>query len=576
LRESLGEVSNYSDRRGPKISLTTLEGTEQGMQLQFLGAAQMVTGSCYLLETNGQKVLIDCGLYQGSSHIKERNYQDFPFNPQEIVHCLLTHAHTDHTGLIPKLYKDGYSGPVTATKATVELCEIMLPDSGHIQEMEVERKNRKRARANLPPLNPIYTSLEAAECIRHFRGVEYKQLVEIFPGLEVRFQDAGHILGSSMIEVWVTEGEKKYKLIFSGDIGNTHQPFINDPSCLQDADFVVMESTYGNRLHGTGVDKLEILKQVVNDTYERGGNLIIPAFAIERTQDILYYLNQLTESGQIPPMDIYVDSPLAIAATRIFRNSFTYFDDETKALIKNGEDPLNMPRLHFSQSADESRALNEIKGRSIIIAASGMADAGRIKHHLRHNLWRTECTVLFVGYQAEGTLGRRLVNGEGRVLIHGEEIAVKAKITSIDGFSAHADQEGLLKWVRCFGDSLKEVILVHGEVEAQHDLGEKIKEITGVEPLVPALEEIFAWSEAGFSREALQLVVPMEPKFEKVTAKPKRKTVTQKQVNQAVLQLRRQIKNLVEKSPREDYDLLLAIQEITDLVDVKLHHVKGR
>lgn len=550
------------------------------MKLQFFGAAQMVTGSCYLLETNGHKVLIDCGLYQGSKEIKERNYQKFPFNPREISHCLLTHAHTDHTGLIPKLFKDGYGGPVIATQATVELCKIMLPDSGHIQEMEVERKNRKRARANLPPINPIYIAEEAAECIKYFRGVDYNQVIEIFPGLEVRFQDAGHILGSSMIEVWVTEEEKQYKLIFSGDIGNTHQPFLKDPSCLGDADYVIMESTYGNRLHETGVDKLEVLKKIINDTFERGGNVIIPAFAIERTQDMLYYLNLLTENKEIPPVDIYVDSPLAIAATKIFRNSFNYFDEETKALINSGDDPLNMPRLHFSQTAEDSRALNAIKGGAIIIAASGMADAGRIKHHLRHNLWRSECTVLFVGYQAEGTLGRRLVNGEGRVLIHGEEIAVRSKITSIDGFSAHADQEGLLHWVQCFGKSLKGVILVHGEVTAQRELAVKITEISGLEPLVPVLGETFEWSTQGLARVAPEPVVPEAPapQHEQAHPGPKREKVTKTQVNKAILQLRRRIKELLERNRREEdsYDLLRSIQDITDLVEAKLRQGRGR
>ncbi len=540
----------------------------------------MVTGSCYLLETSQHKILIDCGLYQGNKETKERNYHSFPFNPGEISHCLLTHAHTDHSGLIPKLFKDGYSGKVTTTQATMELCKIMLPDSGHIQEMEVERKNRKRARAGLSPLNPIYTADEAAECLKNFKGVEYNEVIQLYPEVQIRFKDAGHILGSANIEVWVTEGNQQNKLVFSGDIGNTHQPYIEDPSCLEAADYVIMESTYGNRLHETGVDKLDILKEVINDTFQRGGNVIIPAFAVERTQDILYYLSELFENSEIAPADIYIDSPLAIAATEVFRHNLRYFDRETQDMIKGGDDPLNMPRLHFSQTANDSRALNEIKGRSIIIAASGMADAGRIKHHLRHNLWRPESTILFVGYQAEGTLGRRLVNGEKRVMIHGEEVAVRAKIVSIDGFSAHADQAGLLNWVRCFGGPVKGIILIHGEPSAQAELAGKIKEITGLDPLIPGLGETFEWSEAGLKR------IPPDPSQVKVEA-PKEEVplrryepeqVTKAQLNKAVQQLHRRVKELVETGSREKdlYRLKRSIQEITEVVESKLRQRQER
>jgi metallo-beta-lactamase family protein len=554
------------------------------LKLQFIGAAKMVTGSCYLLEVNQHKILIDCGLYQGSRAIRERNYQDFPFDSKEIAYCLITHAHTDHTGLVPKLFKDGFKGQVIATKATVELCKIMLPDSGHIQEMEVERKNRKRFRAGLTPLNPIYTAQEAADCIEHFRGVEYDESIDIFPDFRIRFRDAGHILGSAMIEIWVTEDGKEEKFVFSGDIGNDDQPYIHDPSTIIEADYIVMESTYGNRFHGNTVDKMQKLKTIIEETFKRGGKLIIPAFAVERTQDLLYYINQLYEEKQIEPVDIYIDSPLAIKATEIFRRSFRYFDRETQELIKQGDDPLNIPKLKFTHSAEESKALNNVKGRAIIIAASGMADAGRIKHHLKHNLWKPECTVLFVGYQAEGTLGRRLVGGEKLVTIHGEEVVVRARIEEIDGFSAHADQHGLLHWVEGFSKPIKEIILVHGESQAQLELAGKIKELTGKEPLIPELGETFNWDVNELQRISPPIIQvahqELEEAAEEVTTTPRRRPekVTQAQINKAYLRLRTKLKELVDNGRRihDPSTVLRNLQEITNWVDGKLEKGKRK
>jgi len=447
------------------------------LKLKFLGASGFVTGSCFLLETNDTKFLVDCGMFQGPKSIKELNYGDFPFNPSEIDFLLLTHAHIDHSGLIPKLYKKGFSGSTYCTAATHQLASIMLPDSGYIQEMEVERKNRKAIRAGKPLLEPIYTAADALNCIKYFQNIEYNQEVNITPKIRIRFQDAGHILGSSTIEIWIQEGMKNLKIVFSGDIGNLDQPIINDPTYIADADYVVMESTYGDRLHAkTTTNKLEQLSTIINDSLSRGGNLIIPAFAIERTQDLLYNLNKLIQSKEISPEHIFIDSPLAIQATEIFCQNPSYYDEEAKELAKNQSCPLIMPGLNFARTAEESMEINKIKSGAIIISASGMCDAGRIKHHLKHNLWRHESTILFTGYQAMGTLGRRILDGEKKVRIHGEEIAVNAQIKKLEGYSAHADQAGLLKWISSLNKPPKKIFITHGEGDSPKELANLLRD----------------------------------------------------------------------------------------------------
>ncbi|WP_258360605.1 MBL fold metallo-hydrolase RNA specificity domain-containing protein [Moorella sulfitireducens] len=455
------------------------------INLHFYGAAGTVTGSCYLLENGQHRLLIDCGLFQGSKAIKERNYGPFPFNPASIDALVLTHAHIDHCGLIPKLYLHGFKGPVFATPATVELAGALLPDSGHIQEMEVERKNRKNSRAGLPLLTPIYTATQASECLQYFRALDYRIEKEILPGFRLRFQDAGHILGSAIAEIWVKDGKEEIKVTFSGDLGNPGQPIVNDPTPIQATDYLVMESTYGNRCHINQGDKIELLKEVINKTMKKGGNLVIPAFAVERTQDLLYTLNILIKRGAINADKIYLDSPLAVTATEIFCRHQEYFDAETKELGNDGTCPFYLPGLHLSRTTEESMAINKIQGGAIIIAASGMCDAGRIKHHLKHNLWRHESTVLLVGYQAAGTLGRRLLEGEKKVRIHGEEIAVRADIVSLDGFSAHADRDGLLKWLKAFERPPRKVFITHGEEEAARDFATKVTSELGLATEVP-------------------------------------------------------------------------------------------
>jgi metallo-beta-lactamase family protein len=452
------------------------------MDIQFYGAAGTVTGSCFLVTTEQYKFLVDCGLFQGSKALKELNYGPFPFEPQEIDFILLTHAHIDHSGLIPKLYKKGFRGNIFTTKATTELCSVVLPDSGHIQEMEVERKNRKLARSGGILLEPIYTAKDARDCIRLFRSYHYEQQFEVVPGIKIKFYDAGHILGSAMIEVLIKDKGIEKKIIFTGDIGNTDTALVEDPTKIKEADIVVMESTYGNRYHLETEDKLEALARVVKQTMFKGGNLVIPSFAVERTQDLVYYLKIMKDKGQIPPVDIYIDSPMAVEATKVFIQNPECFDEEASIMIKGkGAETLFTGKdIHYVLSTEDSIALNKIKGGSIIISASGMADAGRIKHHLKHNLWRPESTVLFVGYQAQGTLGRRILDGEKKVRIHGEQIAVNATVERIDDFSAHADQAGLLEWLKGFEKTPQHIILVHGEEEALATLQRLIKRELGI------------------------------------------------------------------------------------------------
>lgn len=455
------------------------------MQLTFLGASGMVTGSSYLLEVEGRKLLVDCGMFQGSKATEALNRRPFLFAPADIDCVLLTHAHIDHSGLLPKLCKSGFKGPIYATKATTDLCRIMLPDSGHIQEFEAEIAGRKGRRAGRPVPVPLYTVDDAYACLKQFHPVAYEDTVDIGGGARVRFNDAGHILGSSIIEIWLREGEQTVKIVFSGDLGRPDQPLIKDPDYIDQADYIVMESTYGNRQH-EDYDKVEALAAIINDTVKRGGNIVIPAFAVGRTQTIVYYLRQLLKADMIPDIPVFIDSPLAISATDIFMHNPQDFDVEAyDMLVSDGVNPLRLPRLKFTRTAEESKAINFLKEPKVIISASGMADAGRILHHLKHNLWRPESSVLLVGYQAEGSLGRRLVDGVKRVKIMGEEVNVKARIYNLEGFSAHADQDELIGWLARLTTPPANVFLVHGEPEQSEAFAAVIKEKLGYAAYVP-------------------------------------------------------------------------------------------
>lgn len=448
------------------------------MQITFIGAAKTVTGSCHLVETEGCKFLVDCGMFQGGKEIKARNYQDFPFNPAEIDFVLLTHAHIDHSGLLPKLILKGFKGRIYATGGTVDLCSVMLPDSGYIQEMEVERKNRKAMRSGAPLLEPIYTSVDGQEAMKYFTKISYGKEFRPVDSVRVIYKNAGHILGSGMAEVYVEEEGVEKKLLFSGDLGRIGRPIIQDPEYIKDADVLIIESTYGDRRHGEIEDLNGQLRDVINRTFARGGNVVIPAFAVDRAQDLLLTLNELCEKGEINPKGIYLDSPLAIAATEIFSRYPQYYDMEIKAFSKkNGGNPFVTDRLVQTRTAQESQALNEIKTGAIIISASGMADAGRIKHHLKHNLWRKESTVIFVGYLAEGTLGRRIVDGAQVVTIHGEQVTVNAEIVNLDALSAHADYVEILEWLEHFETYPDQVFIVHGEEKSALALKEKIEAV---------------------------------------------------------------------------------------------------
>jgi metallo-beta-lactamase family protein len=444
------------------------------MNITFYGAARMVTGSCTLIESKGTRILIDCGLPQGSD--EKKLGVEFPFTPAAIDYILLTHAHIDHSGRIPMMVKEGFHGTIHTTNATEDLCSIMLADSGHIQEMEVEWVNRKRRRDGKSEIEPIYSVEDARQSMEYFIGHEYGDTFNIAPHIQITFTDAGHILGSSSIQVAIEENGEKRLIVFSGDIGNTDQPIINDPVFLKEADFVVMESTYGDRLHPvvehpsqseSTRERAQELATYIEETFSRGGNVIIPSFAVGRTQEILYLLRHIIEHKMIKGLDdfpVYLDSPLAIEATKVFgRNIEGYFDKEAMKLVEDGENPLRFPSLIMSVTADDSRAINFLKESAVIISASGMCEAGRIKHHLKHNLWKKEATVVFCGYQANGTLGRSILDGAKKVTIFGEHIDVKAQIVKLEGISGHADQKGLIRWVSSFSDRLRQVFVVHGD-----------------------------------------------------------------------------------------------------------------
>lgn len=456
------------------------------MRIKFLGAARTVTGSFYIIETEKTSFAVECGMFQGSEALEDRNNAAYTIKPESIEFLILTHAHIDHSGIIPKLCKAGFKGKIYCSSATKDLCEVMLPDSGHIQEWEANRKNYQSEELNQPSVEPIYTVQDAANALKQFNIAELDQITRPAAGVEFRFREAGHILGSCIAEIWVEEENSTTKLVFSGDLGRPAQPFVKDPAFIEEADYLVIESTYGDRLHPEMPDRPEELKTIIDETMKKGGNLIIPSFAVERTQDLLYDLSLLQSQGRLNPnIDIYIDSPLAIKATEIFKRNFDLYDRETNLMIKKGHHPLKMPNLKYSSTKAESMKLNERKSNTIIISASGMCDAGRIQYHLQHNLWRPESTILFVGYQAEGTLGRQIVSGEKLVELLGRQITVKARIEDNRAYSAHADQRDLLNWLHKFEHKPKTIFIVHGEEEVQKVLSEKIQEELKIETIIP-------------------------------------------------------------------------------------------
>lgn len=442
------------------------------MELQFSGAAECVTGSSHVIRVRDKTILLDCGLYQGRDADLGKN-QGFQFDPKDIDLMILSHAHIDHSGRIPLLYKEGFTGEILCTKATMELCQVMLLDSAHIQEMEVQWKNKKLARKGLKPIEALYSTQNAQECLKLFKSYSYGEEIRPFDGLSVVFKDAGHLLGSAIIELVMVEKEgSPVNLVYTGDLGNFNIPLISDPTFISEADYVIMETTYGDKVHNNFKDVLKELANIIKETIAGGGNVIIPSFAVGRTQEVIYALNKYVEEDILKDVCVYVDSPLAEKATRVFENNRNIFDADAKDMEKHDENVLSFKGLHFTHSSEESMKLNEVQKGVVIISSSGMCDAGRIKHHLKHNLWRKENSVVFVGYQAEGTLGREILDGNKMVRIFGEEISVAATIHNLEGLSGHADRNGLINWIDNVKIKPKQVFLVHGDKDAQKSFKE--------------------------------------------------------------------------------------------------------
>lgn len=462
------------------------------MKLEFLGAAHEVTGSCHYVQMGDVNLLVDCGMEQGADLYEN---QEIPVNTAEIDYVLITHAHIDHSGLLPLLYSHGFRGKVYGTRATVELCNIMLKDSAHIQMFEAEWKNRKAKRAGRPLVEPMYTMDDAVGVLEHFIPCEYGEIITLCPEITIRFVDAGHLLGSSSIEIWGTEEGKQVKLVFSGDVGHGNKPLIRNPQYIREADYVVVESTYGDRLHQDPPDYAKELAQVCKNAFTRGGNVVIPAFSVGRTQEMLYFLRKIKTESLLPEFEdfeVYIDSPLAVEATSIFhKNVKECFDEEALELVRKGKNPISFPGLKVAVTSDESKMINFIEKPVVIISASGMCEAGRIRHHLKHNLWRKDSTILFVGYQVPGTLGNMLLNGTKEVKLFGETIEVHAKIQNLAGISGHADQQHLLEWVKAFGETPRRVFVVHGEDSVCDTFASLITKETGLTATAPYSGDIY-------------------------------------------------------------------------------------
>lgn len=461
------------------------------IRLKFLGAAQNVTGSRHMLEVNGTRILVDCGLYQ-ERHFLERNWEPFPVPPDSIDSVLLTHAHLDHCGLLPKLVKEGFKGRIYCNPATAEIAQIILLDAAKIQEEDAERKRKRHERQNRKgphPEVPLYTTEDAEACFPLFSPVKYRESITLGKGVEATLYDAGHVLGSSIIRVKARQNDQERIILFSGDIGRPDRPIVCDPTVFDAADYVLIESTYGDRVHEQTSDVKKKMGDVINSAKKAGGNIIVPSFALERSQEVLYYINELLAEKIITPMKIFLDSPMASKITKVFQNHPELFDKKMAEFIRNKNSPFNLPDLELAGKAEESKAINNIKGTVMIIAGSGMCTGGRIKYHLVNNISRPENTIMFVGYQAVGTLGRQIVDGAEKVRILGEQREVKANIIRIHGFSAHADKNELLNWLKELETPPRAVFVVHGEAESASNFGEYLKEQTGWNISVPAYQD---------------------------------------------------------------------------------------
>ena len=490
------------------------------MELMFIGAAHEVTGSCHYLNVGNKHILVDYGMEQGINYFEN---VDLPVDSAMIDYVFLTHAHVDHSGYLPLLYSRGFRGQIFMTEATADLCSIMLRDCAHIQMQEAEWKNRKAKRsAKIQMVEPLYNMEDAEGVIKKIIPCPYDTMVDVCEGVQIRFTDIGHLLGSSSIEVWATEEDITKKIVFSGDIGNVNQPLIKDPKFTKDADYVIMESTYGDRYHSLErPDYVRELASIIQETFDRGGNVVIPSFAVGRTQEMLYFLRQIKEQKLIKrheKFEVYVDSPLAVEATGIFyQNEYNCFDEEALELVNKGINPIAFPGLRLSITSEESKAINFDNDPKVIISASGMCEAGRIRHHLKHNLWRPECTILFVGYQAVGTLGRMIVDGVEEVKLFGETIEVRADIRQLAGISGHADKNGLLEWIQGFEKKPKKVFVVHGEDSVCKAFTQCLTEEYGFHAYAPYSGTRFDLIRGEFIRETSPIVLEKKPKERKVS-----------------------------------------------------------
>lgn len=537
------------------------------MKLMFLGADHEVTGSCHYIEACGKSILLDCGMEQGRDTYEN---QEIPVAAGRIDYVFLSHAHIDHSGLLPLLHKSGFQGQIYATEATTDLCRIMLLDSAHIQEFEAQWRNRKNKRAGKAPFEPLYTTEDAMAVMEHFVPCDYMKEIEVCEGVKIRFTDVGHLLGSSSIEIWLTENGVSKKIVFSGDIGNINQPIIHDPRYTTEADFVIMESTYGDRYHTAPPDYVAELARQIQQTFDRGGNLVIPSFAVGRTQEMLYFIREIKERRLVHGHDgfkVYVDSPLAIEATRVFaENYLDCYDTDAMALVQKGINPLTFQGLEVAVTPDDSMAINFDKSPKVIISASGMCEAGRIRHHLKHNLWRPECTILFVGYQAIGTLGRNIIEGEKEVRLFGETITVNAHIEELAGVSGHADKKGLLNWVNHFEKKPERVFVVHGEDLVCEDFTKCLKEEYGYNAFAPYSGACFDLAANQMISEGVKIpVAPKElPRGHAASEGGKRAMYLANQLDLANKRLQ-QIINLNKGGTNRDMEKLL--KQINDLCD---------
>lgn len=496
------------------------------MDIQFLGAAKMVTGSNYLIRMDKYKILVDCGMFQGNNEKEEMNYKKFAFDPTTIDYLILTHAHIDHSGRIPKLVKDGFRGKILCTKSTYDLCKIMLIDSAKIQESDVMWENKKRQRRGQKLSEPLYTMKDAEDSLKYFEPYFYNQNIIVNDDINLKFRDAGHILGSSILELWVTEDGETNKIVFSGDLGMPGRPIIRDPEFIDDADYLILESTYGDTNHESYSSSTEKLIEIINNTVVKNGTVLIPSFAVGRTQELIYELNKYYEYNkdveEYMKVPIYIDSPMAVNATEVFEMNSNSFNDEARELILSGDNPFNFQNLRYIRSQEESMALNKSNYPKVIISASGMATAGRIRHHLKHNLWDPNNSLIFVGYQAEGTLGRILLDGVKKVKLLGEEIEVNLNIYDLEGFSAHADQKTLLNFIDKFKRKPKKIFLVHGEEGPANVLSAIIKERFNIDVIIPNIGDGFTiLSDAielkkGIKIEPAMLKEDIENEFTKV------------------------------------------------------------